>query len=110
MIKIGWIVLIITASIFLVSACSSQNTSGPTTTLGSGNGLIATATPGTMLASPGSSHMMPPIGGENIQKATEKVGGQPLAFRMEGTVKIFQLTAKPIISPSPGCFGDRLDV
>lgn len=64
--------------------------------------LNSTATPGAMIASPGSSHMMEPIGGENIQNATEKVGGQPLAFRMDGDVKVFELTAKPIIWPITG--------
>lgn len=43
--------------------------------------------------------MMEPIGGENIQKATEKIGGQPLTYHMEGDVKVFELTSKPVIWP-----------
>jgi hypothetical protein len=59
--------------------------------------MNATATPGAMMASPGSSHMMQPISGENVQEATEATGGQPLTYRMDGDVKVFDLTAKPII-------------
>ena len=70
----------ITAGLFLLSACAPQNTTRPVPTIGSGSMMSATATPGTMIASPGSSHMMQPISGENIQQATEKVGGQCVAY------------------------------
>ena len=67
--------------------------------MGTGNMMNATATPGAMMASPGSSHMMQPISGENVQEATETTGGQPLTYRMDGDVKVFDLTAKPVIWP-----------
>ncbi len=93
-----WFLPIVIAGIFLLAACTPSSRK----TMGTGSMLNATATPGAMMASPGSSHMMEPIGGENIQNATERVGGQPLAFRMDGDVKVFGLTAKPIIWPITG--------
>ena len=41
--------------------------------------------------------MMQPITGVNVQKATETEGGQPLTYRMDGNVKVFDVTAKPVI-------------
>lgn len=96
MIKKQWPMFMITAGLFLLSACSLKSTPKPAAL------MSPTVTPGSMMASPGSSHMMEPIGGENIQNAIEKVGGQPLAFRMDGDVKVFELTAKPIIWPITG--------
>ena len=36
--------------------------------------------------------MMQPISSENVQEATESTGGQPLTYRMDGDVKVFDLT------------------
>ena len=48
----------------------------------------ATPTPGSMMpTNPEAAHMMEPIGGSNVQAATETVGGQPLAYREENGVK-----------------------
>jgi FtsP/CotA-like multicopper oxidase with cupredoxin domain len=42
---------------------------------------------------------MEAIKSEGVPMATEKEGGQPLAFRMEGDVKVFELTAKAVKWP-----------
>ena len=59
-----------------------------------------TATPGSMMANnPEAAHMMEPITAPNIQAATETEGGQPLEFREEDGVKVFELTAKAVQWP-----------
>jgi FtsP/CotA-like multicopper oxidase with cupredoxin domain len=40
--------------------------------------------------------MMEPITAPNVQPATETTGGQPLEFREENGVKVFELTAKAV--------------
>lgn len=60
----------------------------------------ATPTPGSMMpTNPEAAHMMEPIGGSNVQAATETKGGQPLAYREENGVKVFELTAKAVRWP-----------
>lgn len=60
----------------------------------------ATPTPGSMIATnPEAAHMMEPISGANVQPATETKGGQPLAFREEDGVKVFELTTKVVQWP-----------
>ena len=60
----------------------------------------ATATPGSMMATnPEAAHMMEPIGGTNVQPASETEGGQPLAYREENGVKVFELTTKVVQWP-----------
>jgi len=58
---------------------------------------IVTATPGSMTANnPEAAHMMEPITAPNVQPATETEGGQPLEFREENGVKVFELTTKAV--------------
>jgi FtsP/CotA-like multicopper oxidase with cupredoxin domain len=94
--KIQILFPIVIASLFLLTACSSQSKSVNLNVKESGDKLIATATPGTMAPSSKNNHMMQPISGENIQDASEKIGGQPLEFRLEGNVKVFELVTKPV--------------
>ena len=62
-----------------------------------GDNAMVTATPGSMMAeNPEASHMMEPITAPNIEPATETEGGQPLEFREENGVKVFELTAKAV--------------
>lgn len=100
----------------ILSACSAQQSS-PTaisgkmmgsgnTQTGSGNlGMsdvsgAPTATLGSMMPiNPEAAHMMEPIGGTNIQPATETKGGQLLAYREENGVKVFELTTKVVQWP-----------
>jgi FtsP/CotA-like multicopper oxidase with cupredoxin domain len=42
---------------------------------------------------------MEPIGGTNVQPATETIGGQPLAYREENGVKVFELTTRAVQWP-----------
>ena len=59
-----------------------------------------TATPGSMMpTNPEAAHMMEPIGGTNVQPATETKGGQLLAYREENGVKVFELTTKVVQWP-----------
>ena len=47
-------------------------------------------------SNPEMGHMMEPISGAGAQPGTQERGGQPLAFRLEDGVKVFELTAKPV--------------
>ena len=42
-------------------------------------------------------HGMTPISSEGVSPATETVGGQPLAYTLEDGVKVFALTARPVL-------------
>lgn len=82
----------------ILSACAPAGT--PTTSMPMDDGVIMTATPGSMMAeNPEAAHMMEPISAPNVQPATETEGGQPLAYREENGVKIFELTAKAVLWP-----------
>ena len=84
---------------FLLAACSpavatNSNSSMPMNSSGMQG---ATSTPGSMMAeNPGASHMMEPITAPNVQPATESQGGQPLEYREDNGVKVFELTAKAV--------------
>ncbi len=49
-----------------------------------------------MSGNPGASHEMEAITGTNVQPATESVGGQPLPFKDDNGVKVFELTTKMV--------------
>jgi FtsP/CotA-like multicopper oxidase with cupredoxin domain len=60
-------------------------------------GANATPTPGAMMAhNPEAAHMMQPITAPKIEPASADQGGQPLNFRLENGVKVFELTAKVV--------------
>lgn len=86
-----------------LAACSTAQTApmGGSTQMNPGNmGMNATATPGSMLPeNPEAAHMMEPIGGDNVQPATETAGGQPLAYREKDGVKVFELTTRAVLWP-----------
>jgi manganese oxidase len=102
--------------VLILSACSTQSPA-PTGVIGDQMGSdnsqmgsgdmdmsessgVATPTPGSMMpTNPEAAHMMEPIGGSNVQAATETVGGQPLMYREENGVKVFELTAKAVQWP-----------
>ncbi|MAT41365.1 MAG: copper oxidase [Anaerolineaceae bacterium] len=94
--KIYVIFPIIITSLFLLTACSTQSKSEIFNVMESEDKLSATVTPGTMAPSSDSNHMMQPISGENIQNTSDGIGGQPLDFRLEGNVKVFELVTKPV--------------
>ncbi|PJB65402.1 MAG: copper oxidase [Anaerolineae bacterium CG_4_9_14_3_um_filter_57_17] len=59
--------------------------------------INTTAEPGAMTASnPAAAHMMEPITAPNVGSASAEQGGQPLNFRLENGVKVFELTAKAV--------------
>src|SRR5215218_8620866 len=74
--------------VLILSACA------PSVTL---DNASPTSTPGSMMAAnPEAAHMMDPISAPNVQAATESTGGQPLEYRMEDGVKVFELTTKAV--------------
>jgi FtsP/CotA-like multicopper oxidase with cupredoxin domain len=86
--------VVILASIILASC-------GPTeTTSMDHSNPVVTSTPGSMVASdPDGGHMMEPITSDNVQPATEDIGAQPLSYRDENGVKVFELTTKAVLWP-----------
>ncbi|HLF73403.1 MAG TPA: copper oxidase [Anaerolineales bacterium] len=65
-----------------------------------GDHASITATPGSMMAEdPETAHMMEPITAPDVGPATEAEGGQPLAFREENGVKVFELTTQTVQWP-----------
>jgi manganese oxidase len=79
----------------ILSACASTGTSSiPSTPISMND---ASPTPGSMVAeNPEAAHMMEPITAPNVEPATETVGGQPLSYREENGVKVFELTTKAV--------------
>ncbi len=58
-----------------------------------------TPTPSRLSApalSPGMAHMMAALPDEDVPAATTDQGNQPLAYREENGVKVFELTAQPV--------------
>ena len=86
----------------ILSACAPAVTPGNTMPMNNDNSNLmnGTPTPGSMMAdNSAAAHMMEPITAPNIQPATETTGGQPLAYRDENGVKVFELTAKAVQWP-----------
>lgn len=83
------------------SAVQPDSMSASSSPMNSGNmGISSTATPGRMLpTNPEAAHMMKPIGGSNVQPATENIGGQLLVYTQENGVKIFNLTTSAVKWP-----------
>ena len=107
--------LLLVSFVLILSACapptspSSSGMSGDndnmpmddhSMTLAPGASAGVTATPGSMTSSnPEMGHSMEPITAPNVQPATETQGGQPLAYREENGVKVFELTTKAVQWP-----------
>lgn len=84
----------------LLAACAPATSSADNQNVPMNNGPMMTATPGSMMAANlKAAHMMEPITAPNVQPATETKGGQPLAFREENGVKVFELTTKAVQWP-----------
>ncbi len=84
----------------LLAACAPATSSADNQNMPMNNGPMMTATPGSMMAEdPEAAHMMEPITAPNVQPATETKGGQPLSYREENGVKVFELTAKAVQWP-----------
>lgn len=97
----------------LVAACGSAATAAPTPTrppsptmdptmpgMDMSGTMQPTPMPTTM---PGMDmddmNMEGPVPSEGVPLATETVGGQPLNFTLDGDVKVFELTARPVRWP-----------
>ncbi|MDX2137292.1 MAG: copper oxidase [Chloroflexota bacterium] len=65
----------------------------------SGMGMMSpTTTPDAMAGMDmGGGHAMEPINSEGVPVATENLGGQPLDYRLEDDVKVFDLQADPVL-------------
>lgn len=89
----------ITSLALILSACAPAATPNGNMPMDNGNSemMDATATPGSMMMeNPEAAHMMEPITAPNVQPATEADGGQPLEYRLEDGVKVFELTTKAV--------------
>ena len=85
--------------VLLLAACVPAGTPNSNMPMnnGSSNMVSVTATPGSMMANnPEAAHMMEPITAPNVQPATESEGGQPLEYREENGIKVFELTTKAV--------------
>jgi len=88
------IILIGTLSLILVACAPSI---APTATMPMHSAPMVTATPSSMMMhNPEAAHMMAPITAPNIQPAAQSEGGQPLEYRVEDGVKVFELTTKAV--------------
>ncbi|MEW6503838.1 MAG: copper oxidase [Chloroflexota bacterium] len=75
-----------------LQARESTSTNVPSTAM-----VSSTPTPGRMtMEDPESAHMMSPITAPNIQTASTNNDGQPLEYRMENGVKVFEITTKAV--------------
>lgn len=81
----------------ILSACAPAAQPDNAMPMNNNGSPMMTATPGSMMVeNPEAAHMMEPITAPNVQPATESTGGQPLEFRVESGVKIFELTTKAV--------------
>ena len=81
----------------MLSGCAPAARPNTTMPMNNNGSPMMTATPGSMMVeNPEAAHMMEPITAPNVQPATETEGGQPLEFREENGVKIFELTTKAV--------------
>ena len=109
------LILLLVSFVLILSACAPATSASPSgmsgdndnmpmddhlMTLAPGASAGVTATPGSMMSSnPEMGHSMEPITAPNVQPATETQGGQPLAYREENGVKVFELTTKAVQWP-----------
>lgn len=63
---------------------------------------MATPTPLTQSGDEMAGMNEPPVPDEGVPLATEKQGAQPLEYKLENGVKVFNLTAKPVKWPITG--------
>ncbi len=88
---------LLTPSLFL-AACAPA--AAPPGAMPMDSTPMATPTPGSMMMeNPEAAHMMEPITAPNVQPATQSEGGQPLEYREENGVKVFELTTKAVQWP-----------
>ncbi|NUQ86647.1 MAG: copper oxidase [Anaerolineales bacterium] len=95
------LLLVLIALALVLAACAPATASNPNVMPGGNMPMdinqITTATPGSMMMdNPEAAHMMEPITAPNVQPATESEGGQPLEYRVEDGVKVFELTTKAV--------------
>ena len=101
------LLLVLLTFVLILSACAPSTSAGPAV-MPNGNKssdmsmedhAMMTATPGSMSSDSEMGHSMEPITAPNLQPAQEAEGGQPLAFREENGVKVFELTTKAVQWP-----------
>ena len=109
------LLLLLVSFVLILSACAPATSTSPSgmsgdndnmpmddhlMTLAPGATAGVTAKPGSLTSSnPEMGHSMEPITAPNTQPATETEGGQPLAYREEQGVKVFELTTKTVQWP-----------
>jgi manganese oxidase len=81
----------------VLSACAPVGTQNNMPMDNDSTMMNGTPIPGSMMAeNPEAMHMMSPITAPNVEPATDTKGGQPLEYRVEGGVKVFELTTKAV--------------
>ena len=91
------LILSVISLALILTACAPAVT--PTSVMPMDNSVM-TATPGSMTVdNPEAAHLMEPITAPNVQPAAATEGGQPLTYREEDGVKVFELTAKAVLWP-----------
>ena len=82
------------------SAVSAVTPGASTSPEASGEQSSPARTPGVLQSTnPEADEAMEAISDENVPLATETEGGKPLPFRMDGEVKVFDLTARAVKWP-----------
>lgn len=98
---------VLASFVLILSACAPATTASPAEVPSSNSSdmamedhaMMSTATPGTMSSNSDMGHSMEPITAPDVQPATETQGGQPLEYREENGVKVFELTTKAVQWP-----------
>ncbi|GAB4577376.1 MAG: hypothetical protein Fur0022_01070 [Anaerolineales bacterium] len=105
--------LLITILALALTACTGATATSPTPPAMdpnmTGMEMNGMDMPGTMSSTPnpdspempgmGEMKMEAPVPSEGVPLATETEGGQPLVYTLDGEVKVFELTAKPVRWP-----------
>lgn len=96
--------MLVLFAMLVISACAND----PSTSGSASVEATPTPTPARMMpanggmehsmdsSGAGMAHMMEPISAEGVQPATQDQGGQPLEFRLEDGIKVFEITTKPV--------------
>ena len=105
------LIFVLVSFVLILAACAPATSASPEGLPNSSNNsdmsdmsiedhAMMTATPGSMMSSNSEmGHNMEPITAPNLQPATEAQGGQPLEYREENGVKVFELTTKAVQWP-----------
>ena len=94
------LILVPALTLILVSACDLGSAAPAAPTPAAGAPPVASGgarpTPGELTATGAVGDPDQPIPAGGVDAATVEEGAQPLAYKMDGGIKVFELTAKPV--------------